>query len=94
MITLPQPEVIITHESDLDGLVSGLLLQRLASHLFGAKVALQAYHYQNWRNREPRETSAWVADFALKRGWTSQAGWWWTIIPTVCSPRKPRWSTT
>ena len=27
---LPQPEVIITHESDLDGLIAGVLLQRLA----------------------------------------------------------------
>ena len=30
----PRPEVIITHESDLDGFVSGLLLQRLARRLF------------------------------------------------------------
>jgi len=28
--SLPEPEVIITHESDLDGLVSGVLLQRLS----------------------------------------------------------------
>jgi hypothetical protein len=65
MIVLPQPEVILTHESDLDGLVSGLLLQRLARHLFGVEIPLQSYHYQNWRNREPREAAAWVADFGF-----------------------------
>ena len=67
MIELPRPEVILTHESDLDGLVSGLLLQRLARKLFDIEAPLQAYHYQNWRNREMREGSAWVADFAFER---------------------------
>jgi hypothetical protein len=66
VIVLPKPELILTHESDLDGLVSGLLLQRLARHLFGVDVPLQSYHYQNWRNREPRESAAWVADFAFE----------------------------
>ena len=42
MLTLPKPEVIITHESDLDGFVAGLLLQRLAMQLYGEKVPLQA----------------------------------------------------
>ena len=41
MTALPKPEVIITHESDLDGFLSGLLLQRLAKHLFGAEVRLE-----------------------------------------------------
>ncbi len=66
MIVLPKPDAILTHESDLDGLVSGLLLQRLARHLFGLEIPLQSYHYQNWRNREPREAGAWVADFAFE----------------------------
>jgi oligoribonuclease NrnB/cAMP/cGMP phosphodiesterase (DHH superfamily) len=74
MIELTKPDVILTHESDLDGLVSGLLLQRLAQHRFGITPRLQTYHYQNWRNREMRESCAWVADFALdermdKPGW-------------------------
>ena len=43
MISLPKPEVILTHESDLDGLVSGLLLQRLAHRLFDEKVPLEAH---------------------------------------------------
>ena len=36
MTDLSKPEVIITHESDLDGLLAGVLLQRLAKKLFGA----------------------------------------------------------
>jgi len=30
MTVLPHPDVIITHESDLDGPVAGVLLRRLA----------------------------------------------------------------
>ena len=63
---LPRPEVIITHESDLDGLVAGVLLQRLARKLYNADVRLEAYHYNNWRQRELRERSGWVADFTLE----------------------------
>ena len=62
MDTLPKPEVILTHESDLDGLVAGVLLQRLALKLFGTEVRLEAYHYNNWKQRELRERSAWVTD--------------------------------
>jgi hypothetical protein len=63
---LPRPEVILTHESDLDGLVAGLLLQRLAQHLFAAVVPLEAFHYNNWRLREPREKSGWVCDLSFE----------------------------
>jgi hypothetical protein len=63
---LPKPEVILTHESDLDGLVAGLLLQRLAQRLFGATVPLEAFHYNNWRLREPREKSGWVCDLSFE----------------------------
>ena len=66
MLTLPKPEVIITHESDLDGFVAGLLLQRLAMQLYGEKVPLQAYHYNFWKQRELREHSAWVTDFTFE----------------------------
>jgi oligoribonuclease NrnB/cAMP/cGMP phosphodiesterase (DHH superfamily) len=64
--SLPKPEVIITHESDLDGLVSGVLLQRLARKLFNADVRLEAYHYNNWRQRELREKSGWIADLTFE----------------------------
>jgi len=63
MTPLPRPEVILTHESDLDGFLSGLLLQRLARKLFNSEVPLQAYHYNFWKQRELRESAAWVADF-------------------------------
>ena len=66
MDTLPKPEVILTHESDLDGLVSGLLLQRLARKLFHADVRMEAHHYNSWKVREPREKSAWVCDFSME----------------------------
>ncbi len=63
MTKLPQPQVILTHESDLDGLVSGLLLQRLAEKIHGAKPPLEAYHNHNWKQRGLPEKSAWVSDF-------------------------------
>jgi oligoribonuclease NrnB/cAMP/cGMP phosphodiesterase (DHH superfamily) len=66
MSPLPKPEVILTHESDLDGLVAGVLLQRLAKNLFGADVPLEAYHYHAWRQREPREPAAWVTDMSFE----------------------------
>jgi hypothetical protein len=74
MTDLPKPEVIITHESDLDGFLAGVLLQRLAAKLFGAEVPLEAYHYNYWKQRELREAGAWVADFTFeprldKGGW-------------------------
>lgn len=66
MTDLLQPQVIITHESDLDGLLSGVLLQQLAKKRFGADVPLEAYHYNQWKMRNLRETTAWVADFTFE----------------------------
>jgi oligoribonuclease NrnB/cAMP/cGMP phosphodiesterase (DHH superfamily) len=65
--SFPRPEVILTHESDLDGLLAGVLLQRLARKIFGADVRLEACHYNFWKQRELREKSAWVADFAFEQ---------------------------
>ena len=64
--SLPRPDVIITHESDLDGLISGVLLQRLARRLFSVEVPLEAWHYNFWKKRELREDSAWVTDFTFE----------------------------
>lgn len=74
MPNLAKPEVIITHESDLDGLVAGLLLQRLAHKLFGERIQLEAYHYNFWKQRDVRERTAWVTDLTFetrldKPGW-------------------------
>src|SRR5437763_387344 len=66
-ISLPRPEVIITHESDLDGLVAGVLLQRLARKLFDTDVSLEAYHYNSWKQRDLREKAAWVTDFTFEQ---------------------------
>jgi oligoribonuclease NrnB/cAMP/cGMP phosphodiesterase (DHH superfamily) len=66
MTVLPHPDVIITHESDLDGLVAGVLLKRLAKKMFNAEVPLEAYHYNYWKQREPREKAAWVTDLTFE----------------------------
>lgn len=71
---LVQPEIILTHESDLDGFVSGLLLQRLAKRLFGADARLEAHHYQSWKMRELRERTGWVSDFSFELR-MDKAGW-------------------
>jgi oligoribonuclease NrnB/cAMP/cGMP phosphodiesterase (DHH superfamily) len=66
MTELPKPEIIFTHESDLDGLVAGLLLQKLAKKKFNKTVPLEAYHYNYWKQRDLRERSAWVTDFTFE----------------------------
>jgi len=66
MRDLPQPDVIFTHESDLDGLISGVLLRRLAKKLFNKDVRVEAYHYNFWKQRELRERAAWAADFTFE----------------------------
>lgn len=58
--------MICTHESDLDGFVAGLLLQRLARHLFGETAPLQAFHNHNWKQRNLSERSAWVCDLTFE----------------------------
>jgi hypothetical protein len=88
MVPLPKPDVILTHESDLDGLVAGVLLQRLAEALFGAQVPLEAYHYQGWRQREPREAAAWVCDLSFEPR-LDKANW--VIVdhhPSETAPRQ------
>ena len=66
MISLPKPDVILTHESDLDGLVSGVLLRRLARKLFHTEVPLEAYHYNVWRQRDLREAAGWICDLSFE----------------------------
>ncbi len=77
MTALPRPDIIITHESDLDGLVAGVLLQRLAKKLFGDTVRLEAYHYNFWKQRELREKAAWVTDLTFEARHDKQN---WAVI--------------
>lgn len=77
MTALPRPDVIFTHESDLDGLVAGVLLKRLAKKLFGDDVRLEAYHYNFWKQREPRDKAAWVTDLTFEARLDKQN---WAII--------------
>jgi len=90
MMALPKPEVIITHESDLDGFLAGLLLQRLAEHLFGETVRLEAYHYNFWKQRDLREKSAWVTDFTFETRMDKPD---WVVVDhhvTEVSPKNAR----
>ena len=59
--------MIITHESDLDGLVAGVLLQRLANKLFNTEVRLEACNYNYWRQRDLREKSGWITDLTFEQ---------------------------
>jgi hypothetical protein len=65
MDRLPKPDIILTHESDLDGLVAGCLLKRLAEHLFETDIPLAAYHLPQWQNRQMTERAAWVCDLSM-----------------------------
>src|SRR5687767_8891907 len=73
-MSLAKPEVIYTHESDLDGFVSGLLLQKLAEKLYEIKPRLLAFHNQNWRQRPVNEKTAWVSDLSFEPR-LDKAGW-------------------
>lgn len=73
-MSLQKPEVILTHESDLDGFVSGLLLKELGRQFFDCEVRLEAYHSDAWKQRSMKENAAWVSDFTFesrmdKTGW-------------------------
>ena len=65
--SLPRPEVILTHESDLDGLIAGVLLKRLAKSLFNTEVRLEAYNYNYWKQRDLRERSGWITDLTFEQ---------------------------
>jgi oligoribonuclease NrnB/cAMP/cGMP phosphodiesterase (DHH superfamily) len=82
-----RPDVILTHESDLDGFVSGLLLQRLAKRLFNADVPLEAYHYNSWRLREPREKAGWICDLSFEPRLDKPD---WTIIDHHATEVQPK----
>jgi hypothetical protein len=86
MLALPKPEVILTHESDLDGLLAGLLCQRLARGLFGETAPLQAFHNHQWRQRSLTERTGWVCDLAFEPR-MDKAGW--VVIDHHATDHKP-----
>lgn len=90
MANLSKPEVIYTHESDLDGFVSGLLLQDLAEKLFGARPRLLAFHNQSWRQRPFNERCAWVSDMTFEPRLDKPD---WLVVdhhPTETQPKNAR----
>jgi oligoribonuclease NrnB/cAMP/cGMP phosphodiesterase (DHH superfamily) len=89
MTELPKPEIIFTHESDLDGLVAGLLLQKLARKLYGKDVPLEAYHYNYWKQRELREKAAWVTDFTFETRLDKSE---WAVIDHHVTDAAPKYA--
>jgi oligoribonuclease NrnB/cAMP/cGMP phosphodiesterase (DHH superfamily) len=87
---LSRPEVILTHESDLDGFISGVLLQRLARKLFNANVRIEACNYNYWRQRELREKAAWVADLTFEPRLDRPN---WVIIDHHLTEAQPKTAT-
>jgi len=87
MTQFVKPEVIITHESDLDGLLAGVLLRRLARKLFDTDVRLEAYHYNVWKQRELREKSGWVTDFTFEARMDKPN---WVIVDHHVTEAKPQ----
>ncbi len=90
MDLFPRPEVICTHESDLDGLVAGLLLQRLSLKMFGEAAPLEAFHNHNWKQRALPEKAAWVCDLSFEPR-LDRANW--VVIDhhvTETAPKKAR----
>jgi len=87
MTQFAKPEVIITHESDLDGLLAGVLLKRLARKLFDSDVRLEAYHYNVWKQRELREKSGWVTDFTFESRMDKPN---WVIVDHHVTEAKPQ----
>jgi hypothetical protein len=90
MDRLPKPDIILTHESDLDGLVSGCLLKRLAQHMFQVDVPLAAYHLPQWQNRQMTERAAWVCDLTLDARVDRQG---WVVVDHHPSAHQPKRAT-
>ncbi len=87
---LSRPEVILTHESDLDGLIAGVLLQRLARKLFGVDVRLEACNYNYWRQRDLRERAGWVTDLVFEPRLDKEG---WVIVDHHVTESQPKTAT-
>lgn len=87
MVALPRPDVIITHESDLDGLVAGVLLQRLARKLFQVDVPLEAWNYNGFRQRQLHEAAGWVTDITFESRMDKPN---WAVIDHHVTDTRPK----
>ena len=90
MDQLPKPEIIVTHDGDLDCLLSGMLLQKLSGVLYGEEVRLLGYQTQAWHSRCLRENAAWVSDMAFEERMDRIN---WVIVDhhiTSATPKKAR----
>jgi hypothetical protein len=91
MVALSKPDVILTHESDLDGWMAGFLCRRLAQHLFGAETPVHAYHNHSWKQRPMTERVAWVCDFTFETRVDKPL---WLVIDHHPTNIQPRHSAT
>ena len=87
---MPRPDVIITHESDLDGLMAGVLLRRLARKLFDAGRAARGLPLPRVAAARVRERSAWVADMAFEPRVDKPN---WVVIDHHATDHSPRNAT-
>jgi len=84
---LTKPDVILTHESDLDGFVAGLLLQRLARHLFKSDVRMEAWNYNGFKQRPLSEAAGWITDFTFEARFDKPN---WTVIDHHVTEVEPK----
>ena len=90
-----KPEVIITHESDLDGLLAGVLLQRLAKKLFGTTSPAGGLSLQFLETARPARTRrVGRRTSPLNRAWTRRTGSSLTITSPSRAEKRARSSTT
>ncbi len=87
MPPLPLPDIIFTHESDLDGFVAGCLLQRLAKTLFDCEVPLEPLSSSPWTTLKRFPNRAWVSDLSFDPK-IDRADW--VIIDHHVNEHKPK----
>jgi len=66
------------------------LLQRLAKKLFGATIPLEAYHYNQWKQRDLRERAGWVTDFTYEPRLDKSE---WVIVDHHVTEAAPKYAS-
>lgn len=90
MFPLPQPEIIFTHDGDLDGFISGCLLQRLAKTLFNLEVPLEPLSSSPWATLKRFPIRAWVSDLAFEQKVDRKN---WVIVDHHIAEHRPEFAT-